>query len=343
MLVAMTVCAVLLAFRPPGPFTAAGWFVLAVAVMWVLLTDWSIVHLNHGHTAMNAANYDSAIRFYSRAIKVTPEDPERYCYRGEAHYRRQDYPAAMVDFTTAISLDSHCLAAWLGRAGAAYRCGDYQQAVDDATIALCLAPENRSTLALRGSALLWSGRVEEALDDLSDLIAGDPEPADGYSLRAQAYQAAQRFEEALQDFNTALRLAPDSVRFKVGRAIARFKLGDFATAFREIEACVNWRPRSVEAFNTYAWFLATCPDDQLRNGQHALEQAQAAARLAGHPVWSCESSLAAAYAELGRFDEAIEHAELALQSAPPLRRADCEQRLAAYAAHRPYRDVCVSK
>jgi len=45
-----------------------------------------------------------------------------------------------------------------------------------------------------------------------------------------------------------------------------------------------------------------------------------------------------ACAELGRFEEAVEHAEKSLESVPPLRRRDFEAPLAAYRAGRPYRD-----
>ena len=64
-----------------------------------------------------------------------------------------------------------------------------------------------------------------------------------------------------------------------------------------------------------AWLLATHPDDQLRNGAEALAIIEPLAKSAAQddPVWL--NSLAATYAELGRFDEAISAAERARDAA----------------------------
>ena len=90
--------------------------------------------------------------------------------------------------------------------------------------------------------------------------------------------------------------------------------------------------------NTYAWFLATCPDDALRDGERALRLAITAHGLGAEGYWPCEASLAAACAELGCFDEAVEHAEKSLELAPPVCRHDLEEPLVAYNEARPYRD-----
>jgi tetratricopeptide (TPR) repeat protein len=67
--------------------------------------------------------------------------------------------------------------------------------------------------------------------------------------------------------------------------------------------------------NNLAWALSTCPDASLRNGAKAIELAQKADQLAGgmNPIFI--RTLAAAYAETGRFNDAIETAQRALQLA----------------------------
>jgi tetratricopeptide (TPR) repeat protein len=68
----------------------------------------------------------------------------------------------------------------------------------------------------------------------------------------------------------------------------------------------------VEIQNNLAWLLATCPQASLRNGNQAVELAQRANQITGakNPNFLC--TLAAAYAEAGRFSEAVETAQRAL-------------------------------
>ena len=55
-----------------------------------------------------------------------------------------------------------------------------------------------------------------------------------------------------------------------------------------------------------AWVLATSRDDSLRNGPRAVELAERAVRISGGKSPALFDTLAAAYAETGRFSEAVE-------------------------------------
>ena len=64
----------------------------------------------------------------------------------------------------------------------------------------------------------------------------------------------------------------------------------------------------MTAQNDLAWLLATCPDNSVRNGQKAVELAQQAVQLSNGRSPEILDTLAAAYAEAGRFHEAVETA-----------------------------------
>src|SRR5439155_4840630 len=74
-------------------------------------------------------------------------------------------------------------------------------------------------------------------------------------------------------------------------------------------------PHSILTLNNLAWALSTCPDASLRNGARAIELAQKADQLAGGQNPILIRTLAAAYAENGRFNDAIETAQRAVQFA----------------------------
>ena len=74
-------------------------------------------------------------------------------------------------------------------------------------------------------------------------------------------------------------------------------------------------PNLARALNNLAWMLAASPDDDLRNGAEAVRLAERACELThdGEPLFI--GTLAAAYAEAGRFPEAVTTAEKAAQLA----------------------------
>jgi hypothetical protein len=93
--------------------------------------------------------------------------------------------------------------------------------------------------------------------------------------------------------------------------------------------------------NNLAWILATASDDRLRDGAEAIRLAEPLCRDAATAGANYFDTLAAAYAEAGRFDEAISVAQTALEMASAAQEADTAEkirsRLELYRARRPYR------
>lgn len=96
---------------------------------------------------------------------------------------------------------------------------------------------------------------------------------------------------------------------------------------------------SVQALNDSAWLLATSPHDPVRNGQQAVTLAQQAVERQRDPNYL--DTLAAAYAETGKFDRAIETQQEALALAAEddtALRAELESHLHAFQARKPWRE-----
>ena len=345
LLVAMTVFAVLLSFQLPLFLEGAGWFLLALLLLFILFNDWSAWHVIQGNVALNRGDYRRAILAYTRAIKADPDEPHRYYLRAMASSNLGDLEAAINDYTKAIKLHSGYAPAWIGRADVRRAREEYQEAIDDVSIGLCVLPPDPDMrsframgLAIRGLCYLGLGRIEDADEELDEAFRLAPDSWEPYAWRASARLHARDYPQALSDLDEAIARGANSFETFVDRAAVLFNLGHYDAAFQQIRACLAGRPRAVRAICTYAWFLATCPEDRLRDGELALRLAETARALGADRYWLCEGSLAAACAELGRFDEAVEHAEKARQLAPPVLRQDVEKPLAAYRQGEPYRD-----
>ncbi len=338
MLVAMTLCAVLLGLDVLPTLGVAKGAILSMVVLLVLFSDWSLRHEGVVELALQTGNFRRAVEILSRVVEADPEDPDRYYRRACAHQAAGDLPAAFSDFTKAAQLDASHAAAWAGRAVIEQRRGNLQQSVDDATIAICLQPGNVDMLLIRGLAYLALGRFEDALKDNTQAIQIDEHGATAYCFRGLVHLTARSFDQALRDFHEARRLGATGHVLPVGESFALFKLGRYGEAVAAVEACLAEDPQCADALGAQAWMLATCPDDSFRDGQRALEAAQAAEQRSDAASFGWERSLAAAYAELGQFDRAVEHAQNVLDLAPPVEQAMAQERLTNYKVGRPYRD-----
>src|SRR4029450_6395850 len=91
------------------------------------------------------------------------------------------------------------------------------------------------------------------------------------------------------------------------------------------------------AYRGVAWLLATCPLDEFRDRDLALQSAEKAVALDGDGDWTYLDVLAAAQANAGRYGEAQATLEKALQIASDEVGESLQTRLALYRDRQPYR------
>lgn len=124
-------------------------------------------------------------------------------------------------------------------------------------------------------------------------------------------------------------------------ARSAMKTGDLASAVDHEEQALAHNANSLEALNNAAWLRATAPDARLRNGAEALRLAEQACELTRRQEPVPLSTLAAAYAEAGRFDDAVATAQTAITIAQEKGETNfvnkLEQCLQLYKDHKPYR------
>jgi len=116
---------------------------------------------------------------------------------------------------------------------------------------------------------------------------------------------------------------------------------------RGAEGLAHWRlalrkePDNLQALNDAAWLLATSSDAALRNGSEAVSLAEHAVQLTSGHEPALLGTLAAAYAEAGEFDKAVEleqrATDLAAQQGNTRLAATLEGRLALFQAKTPIR------
>jgi tetratricopeptide (TPR) repeat protein len=173
-------------------------------------------------------------------------------------------------------------------------------------------PENPEAQANLGRLLAMRGQFDEALGHYQIALRADPRNADVREGLATALQALGREREALVQLTLAAHFSA-KVQARLGVAALHYRAGHFRAAAEAYRAALAKQPDTVEALNNLAWMLATCSDDTVRNGDEAVQLAERACRITEFKQSFVMSTLAAAYAEAGRFAEAISTAEAAMR------------------------------
>jgi Flp pilus assembly protein TadD len=145
------------------------------------------------------------------------------------------------------------------------------------------------------------------------------------------------------DFSAALRIQPDDAAAQCHLAAALAGLHKTKEAIGHYRDALKALPDFPEALNNLAWILAANPDPQVRNGREAVALAERACKLTEYKQPMMVGTLAAAYAETGRFAEAVTTAEKAKTLAEQANQTELAARnhtlLERYRSGQPARDT----
>ena len=209
--------------------------------------------------------------------------------------------------------------------------------------ALKLAPHLPGAPAILGSTLAKLGRLDEAAAQYSEALSLEPNNPGLHSELAMILAAAGKLDEAARHLSEALRFQPDNAQAHCQLGVVLGMQQQTAPAIEHYTEALRLNPDCAEALNNLAWIRAANPRTEFRNGAEAVRLAERACQLTEYKQPMLVGTLAAAYAEAGRFAEAVTAAgkarELAL-AAGQKDLAETNQKLIdLFTARQPYRDV----
>ncbi len=188
-----------------------------------------------------------------------------------------------------------------------------------------------------------NGQLDEGIAQYRKALEIDPQFADARYNLGNALARGGRLAEATAEYEKTLEIAPDFAKARCNLGGALCRQGRIAEAIAQWSEVIRSQPDDVMGLNQLARALATSGEASLRDGRRAVEIAQRAATLTGNRDPEILDTLAAAYAEAGRFPEAVRTARKALEMAA--RRNDqtlaqaIKAKLTRYEAGMPCRDM----
>ena len=178
-----------------------------------------------------------------------------------------------------------------------------------------------------GDALARKGRSDDAMLHYNEAIRLQPNYADAYYNRGTVLFAKGRTDEAIADWTKALETQPNDADAHTSLGNALLQKGSPREAIAHYLTALALAPEDPHSRNNLAWILATASDNSIRDGARALGFAQEAVQLSGGREPLFLRTLAAAYAESGRFSEAIAVAQQAVVIANMQAKRDMAKRL----------------
>jgi tetratricopeptide (TPR) repeat protein len=163
-----------------------------------------------------------------------------------------------------------------------------------------------------GNVLARKGRSDEAVPHYEEAIKLQPYYADAYYNRGSVLFATGHVDEAVADWEKTLQIQPSYADAHTGLGNALLQKGSLREALAHYEQALPLAPEDPHSRNNMAWVLATSSDASIRDGPKAIELAQMTVTLSGGREPLFLRTLAAAYAENGRFSEALAVAQQAI-------------------------------
>ncbi|MBU1701119.1 MAG: sulfatase-like hydrolase/transferase [Candidatus Eisenbacteria bacterium] len=291
------------------------------------------------------------------------------------HYRRFIELSPGPDPARPDTIDPEQAQAHLGLANHLADAGELEEAIAEYREALRYIPHHVDALFNLAASLGEAGRLDEVIVTLKRLLTIKPDYAEAHYNLGYAYLLQQKFEEAADQFSEALRLQPDyadayielgniqisrgripdavfnyseALRSEPGRpdvlikyANGLLKMGRTDEALMKYREGVSRFPNFPPLANELALILASHQDPRYRDGEEAVRIATSLCERTGFSDALFMGTLAAAYAETGRFDAAVkmeEQAQRAAQSAGITALVQSsEARLALYQQRQPLR------
>ncbi len=229
-------------------------------------------------TSLQLRHWRNSVTLMRRVVQVEPNSFTARLMLGNAFFEHREFDGALREYQAGVQLRPDYPVGW-ERAGATLtEQSRPAEAMPYLLQAVALAPawpEAQRRLAL---AWLRQGKTNEAQEAYQKLTALIPATAEGRRDLADMLAEGQQFAQAVRYYQEAIRLKP------------------------EFEA----------ACNNLAMLRASCPQAAFRNGSEAVQLAEAACRLSGRRNPNFLGTLAAAYAEAGRFGDAAKTIQEAL-------------------------------
>ncbi|HOX57716.1 MAG TPA: tetratricopeptide repeat protein [Candidatus Paceibacterota bacterium] len=337
-------------------------------------TNNALAHHSLGDILAKRGRIEEAETHFAEAVRIKPRYAEALSDLGLTRVMRGKLEEGIGLYRAAIAAQPGNWRTHHNLARALCLQGKFDEAVPEYRAALELEPGASETRGAFAAVLVQLGRTNEACQVFEEALKLKPNDAASHFQYASLLLALGQAEAAARHFEAALQWAPgnaeahrrygllladsgktqealahlrEAVRLRPG-AEAHYNLGTLLLqqgqpeqAVEQFRQSLRLKPDVPAVLNDLAWVLAANASDGARNGAEAASLAERACKLTEFREPLLLGTLAAAYAEAGRFAEARSTAQRAIEAAQAAGQAELAARnrelLKLYEAGKPCR------
>jgi tetratricopeptide (TPR) repeat protein len=218
------------------------------------------IYVFSGLNYLEKKDYDAAIRDFTEAIRLDPNNAYSYNRRSYGYFKKKDYDTAIRDLTEAIRLDPNNTDFSKARADVYYSRGlsylekeDYDVAIGDFDNAIRLNPKNPKyyegkavAYNNRGNSYLYKKDYDAAIRDYTEAIRLNPKNVYAYDGRGNSYSFKKDYDAAIRDFSEAIRLDPNNADHYGNRGACYLQYGVIDRAVQDLEKALKLNPNKKE-------------------------------------------------------------------------------------------------
>ncbi len=299
-------------------------------------------HLNLGVLLGKSGQVEEAIAQYRKTLELKPDCAEAHLGLGAALGAKEQWAEAVAHFRKALELKPGYAEAHFGLGAAFAAREQWEEAIAQYRKALELKPDYTEAKFGLGKALLRKGDFDGAVACFQKTTAMSLDPLATWLNLGGDFVQRGDWEEVKVCYRQAIKINARCADAYANLGLAFFQEGEGKEAMNSWQQALEIKPDQANVQNNLAWLLATTPDRSLRDGAKAVALAEEAKKLTEGSNAAVLHTLAVAYAETGRYEEAAATARRALELATAQKNGDLTTKLPAeiklYKAKTPMRD-----
>ncbi len=204
--------------------------------------------VQRGNEYFQAGAVDQAIQDYTAALAVKDSAATQY-NRAVAYTAKDDFAAAVADYTSAIKLNPNDSSPWFNRGVVLHKLGKTAEGIQDLTEAIKLEPRDANSPLNRGLLYLAIGLNDRALDDFNSALKINPNLLEGYINRGYAYHLRADYDRAIEDFTRTIAISPKGALAYSNRGNSHGKKGELDSALNDLDEALRLEFNDPQIYN----------------------------------------------------------------------------------------------
>ncbi len=271
-----------------------------------------VMGTNYAEELLRDKRYDEAIAMFNKVLRINPKYYAAHHDLGAALQMQGKFEEALTHYQKALQLRPDNAKTY-NNVGVIYHLqGKLTESVRCQRRALQFNPRYYEAHNDLGATLQLQGKIEEAISHYRMSLEIKPDYVTANNNLGRALMKQGKLDEAAVCFIEVLRTKPNYPDAHSDLGSVFLQQGKFDSAVAHLKKALRLKPNWVKPMNNLAWILATQKDSVHYNPDEAIALSERACELTEYQDPNMLDTLALAYSEDGRLNEALAMLEKAL-------------------------------